>query len=157
MYLAHIFLRYENQPARAVRYSGELVKAFPKNTFLLINHAEALLAAQEYSKAFNLIESLLVEQKDLYRMSGEIFYGIYLEKYTRDIDGAEKWYQKSLVTGNDLGARADNKKSLAFAGLARIAAARNQKEAARDHYRNALKLAQYDGVKKEAKSYLRDN
>jgi predicted Zn-dependent protease len=157
MYLAHIFLRYENQPARAVRYSGELVKAFPKNTFLLINHAEALLAAEEYSKAFNLIESLLVEQKDLYRMSGEIFYGIYLEKYTRDIDGAEKWYQKSLVTGNDLGARADNKKSLAFAGLARIAAARNQKEAARDHYRNALKLAQYDGVKKEAKSYLRDN
>jgi len=157
MYLAHIFLRYENKPARAVHFSKQLVELFPKNTFFKINFAEALLAAEEYSRVYNLIQDLLLEKKDYYKMSGEIFYGIYLEKHLNDFERAEKWYSKSLITGENLGARAYNKKSLAFAGLARIAAALGQKDAARDHYRNALKLAQYDGVKNEAKIYLRDN
>ena len=157
MYLAHIYLRYENRPSKAVSYSEELVELFPKNTFFKVNHGEALLAAEEYKKVYPLIQMLLLEHKEFYKMSGEIFYGIYLEKYHGDLERAEQWYRKSLVTSENLGARARNKKSLAYAGLARIAARVGQKETARDHYRQALKLAQYDGVKIEAKTYLRDN
>ena len=88
-------------------------------------------------------------------MSGEIFYGIYLEKHVKDLGRAKVWYEKSLVSGEQLGARSENKKSLAQAGLARIAHAQGESEAARVHYRKALKLAQYDEVKNEAKRYLR--
>ena len=155
MYLAHIYLRYENNPLAAVNYSGDLVSQFPGNVFFKINHGEALLAAGKYKESYSLIQKLLLEKKDFYRMSGEIFYGIYLEKHLSDLSKAKIWYEKSLVSGDQLGARSDNKKSLAHAGLARIAIAQSDEQAARDHYRKALKLAQYDAVKNEAKRYLR--
>ena len=157
MYLAHIYLRYEEKPVQAVRYSGKLVTEFPQNTFFKVNHTESLLAAAEYTKAYPIIQKLLLEKKDFYRMSGEIFYGIYSEKHLADFDKAKQWYEKALASGEELGARADNKKSLAYAGLARIAAANQQVDQARSYYRNAMKLAQYDGVKNEAKRYLRNN
>ena len=155
MYLAHIYLRYENKPLVAVTYSGDLVEKFPGNVFFKINHGEALLAAGKFEESYSLIQKLLLETKDFYRMSGEIFYGIYLEKHLSDLKKAKVWYEKSLISGDELGARADNKKSLAHAGLARIAIAHGDNQAAHDHYRKALKLAQYDAVKNEAKGYLR--
>lgn len=157
MYLAHIYLRYENKPEIAVDYSGKLIKSFPDNTFFKINHTEALLAAQQYTDAYIIIQMLLQEKKAFYKMSGEIFYGIYLEKHVSDLSKAIIWYEKSLITGDSLGARADNKKSLAHAGLARIAAKKGNTEEAKQHYRETLKLAQYDGLKLEAKHYIRDH
>jgi len=157
MYLAHIYLRYENKPQTAVKYSGDLVNRFPRNMFFKVNYGEALLAAGEFQKAYIIIQILVQDSKDFYRMSGEVFYGIYMEKHISDLPKAKIWYQKSLKTGEHLGARADNKKSLAYAGLARIADAQGDKDAARDHYKKAMKLAQYDGVKNQAKRYLRTN
>ena len=157
MYLANIYLRYENKPHTAVKYSAELVDRFPGNVFFKVNYGEALLAAGEFHKAYAIIQLLTRESKDFYRMSGEVFYGMYMEKHLLDLTKAKIWYQKSLMTGEQLGARADNKKSLAHAGMARIADARGDKDAARDHYRKAMKLAQYHGVKHEAKSYLQAN
>lgn len=157
MYLAHIYLRYESKPKTAVKYSGELVDRFPGNVFFKINYGEALLAAGEFQKAYIIIQMLVQESKDFYRMSGEVFYGIYMEKHISDLSKAKIWYQKSLITSEQLGARADNKKSLAHAGMARIADAQGDKDAARDHYKKAMKLAQYHGVKNEAKRYLRMN
>ncbi len=157
MYLSHIYLRYEDQPTKAMQYTEGLVKRFPKNTFFKIINVEALLAAEQYAKTYTTIQALVGDKKDFYRMSGEVFYGIYMEKHLNDMEKAQSWYQKSLLTGQELGARADNKKSLAYAGLARIAVSRGKIDEARDYYRNALKLAQYDKVKDEAKSYLRDS
>jgi tetratricopeptide (TPR) repeat protein len=157
MYLAHIYLRYEDKPSQAVTYSSELVQRFPGNIFFKINYTEALLAAAEYNKAYPIIQKLLKEEKLFYRMSGEIFYAIYYEKHLKDTEVAKIWYRKSLESGKNLGARANNKKSLAYAGLARIAAANRQVDQARDYYRTAMKLAQYDEVKNEAKHYLRNN
>lgn len=155
MYLAHLNLRYELKPQAAIKFSRHLVEQYPKNVFFKINYTEALLAGDKYQQAFPIIQKLVQEDKSFYKMSGEIFYGLYLEKYARDLQKAGKWYQQSLQTGNDLGRRADNKKSLAYAGLARIAHAQGQAETARAHYRQAHKLAQYHIVKDEAKAYLR--
>lgn len=157
MYLAHIYLRYENKPQYAVDYSRELVKAYPKNTFFKVNHTEALLAAEQYERANAIIEQLVIDKKDFYRMSGEIFHGIYLEKYRFDLVQAKKRYLEALTIGKPLGTRAENKKSLAHAGLARIAASNGDMEEARAQYKIAIKLAQYDEVRKEAKSYLRSH
>ncbi len=157
MYLAHIYLRYEEEPAKAVKYSRDLVERFPDNTFFKINYTEALLAAAKYTTAYPITQKLLQEEKPFYRMSGEVFTAIHYEKHLANLTMAKTWYQKSLESGEDLGARADNKKSLAYAGLARIAAARQQVDEARSYYRTAMKLAQYDGVKNEARRYLRNN
>ena len=157
MYLAHIYLRYENNATKAVNYSRNLVHSFPGNVFFKVNHTEALLAADKYDQALPIIQRLLDEEKEFYRMSGEIFYGIYLEKYLLDLSEAKRWYQRSLVTGEEMGARAENKKSLCYAGLARIADKNGEKDKAKEYYRNAQKLAQYDKVKLEAKNYLRHN
>ena len=157
MYLAHIYLRYENNPLLATRYSGRLVKMYPKNTFFKVTYTEALLAGDKYNSAKSLIEKLVASEKDFYRMSGEIFYGIYLEKHQQKYSMAKDRYLEALTIGETLGARADNKKSLAYAGLARIAHKKGQVEEAKDYYRKAMKLAQYDQVKKEGKSYIRAN
>jgi len=156
MYLAHIYLRYENQPNAAVKYSNQLVKEFPKNTLFKVNHAESLLSARQYPEALPIIKQLLTEKKDFYRMSGEIFNGLYLENHLKNTKEATNWYRKALETGKDMGPRADNKKSLAYAGLARIAHANGEDESAHKFYKEALKLAQYNKTKEEAKGYLRD-
>ena len=155
MYLAHIYLRYENSPKQAVYYSRELVDRFPKNTFFKINHTEALLAAKFYDQALPIIKQLMADKKEFYKMSGEVFYGIYLEQYDSQLAEAKKRYLEALDIGTSLGARAENKKSLAHAGLARIAAAKGNVEEAKTQYRKALKLAQYDEVRQEAKQFLR--
>lgn len=157
MYLAHIYLRYEDQPEIAVKYSRRLVEMYPNNTFFKVNHAESLLAAERFDQALPLVELLLEQQKDFYRMSGEIFQGVYYEKHLANLKEAKSWYKRSMVTGENMGPRADNKKSLACAGLARIARAEGDDEGARRYYRDALKLAQYDKVKDEAKEYLRNH
>ncbi len=157
MYLAHLHLRYEQNPQLAVKFSRSLVSQYPSNTFFKINYTEALLAAEEYPKTFTIIQSLIQESKPFYRMSGEIFYGIYLERSSKDYEKALKWYHQALETSAGLGRRADNKKSLAHAGIARISASKGQLDLAKKHYRQAQKLAQYDTVKDEAKAYLRGN
>ena len=155
MYLAHLNLRYEQKPHTAVRFSGRLVQQYPNNVFFKINYVEALMAAGAYQEAYPIIQKLLGKEKPFYRMSGEIFYGIYLEQFSKDRGKALIWYHKSLETGEELGRRADNKKSLAHAGIGRISQKQGDEEAARNHFRKALKLAQYDSVKDEAKAYLR--
>jgi len=155
MYLAHLNLRYEQNAQQAVYFSKSLVDQYPKNTFFKINYTEALLAAKAYPQAFPIIQTLTKKRKPFYRMSGEIFYGVYLEQSAKDTQNALKWYHKALETGSDLGRRANNKKSLAHAGIARIALINGNAQLAKEHYRKALKLAQYDTVKDEAKAYLR--
>ena len=157
MYLAHIYLRYEDNPGLATRYSGRLVKMYPKNTFFKVTYTEALLAQENYDGAITIIKKLLTNDKDFYRMSGEIFYGIYLENQQRNYAMAKDHYLAALTIGETLGARSDNKKSLAYAGLARIAHKNGDTQGAKDYYRKAMKLAQYDQVKKEGKSYIRAN
>ncbi len=157
MYLAHLNLRYEQKPELAVSYSKKLVDQYPNNVFFKINHAEALLAADKYRDALPIIKALITEEKPFYRMSGQIFYGIYLEKNQQNFTLADYWYRQALDTGKGLGRRADNKKSLAHAGIARLAHQSGQTAAAKDHYRQALKLAQYDSVKDQAKAYLKNH
>ncbi|MDH3708716.1 MAG: tetratricopeptide repeat protein [Cyclobacteriaceae bacterium] len=157
MYLAHLNLRYEQKPKVAVKFSGQLVKQYPNNIFFKINFTEALLAAGYYQQAYTIIQNLLQQKKTFYRMSGEIFYGLYLEQFEKNPGKALIWYTKSLDTGKDLGPRADNKKSLAHVGIARINHAGGDHHQARDHYKQALKLAQYDTIKDQAKAYLRNN
>lgn len=157
MYLAHLNLRYEQKPGMAVKFSGQLVNDYPNNVFFQINYTEALLYAEQYEEAYAIIQNLLNEAKPFYRMSGEIFYGIYLELFEKNHGKALIWYTKSLETGKDLGKRANNKKSLAHIGIARINHAAGNHQQAREHFRQALKLAQYDTVKDQAKAYLRSN
>ncbi len=157
MYLAHLNLRYERNPHAAVKFSGQLVQDYPNNVFFKINYTEALLAAKDYQKALPLVQDLAKEKKSFYKMSGEVFYGVYLEYEAHDDKNALQWYRKSLETGQDLGPRSHNKKSLAHAGVARLLAKSGDTEQARVHYKKALKLAQYDTVKDEAKAYLRDS
>lgn len=156
MYLAYIYLRYENKPGDAVRYSQRLVDQFPENTLFKVHHAESLLANGEYNEAAPLIMPLLTQQKKFYKMSGEVFYGIYCEKYLSNLHDARDWYLKAINTGENMGPRADNKKSMAYAGLARIADANGDYEGARQYYKQAMKLAQYNKTKDEAKQYLRN-
>ena len=156
MYLAHIYLRYENQPGAAVRYSQQLVDQFPGNILFKVNHAESLLANGKYNQALPLIKPLLTQQKEFYKMSGEVFYGMYCEMHLSNLLNARKWYLKALNTGENMGPRADNKKSMAYAGLARIADANGDYEGARKYYKEAIKLAQYNKTKEEARQYLRN-
>ncbi|MGI9543973.1 MAG: tetratricopeptide repeat protein, partial [Cyclobacteriaceae bacterium] len=157
MYLAHLFLRYEKDPISALTYSRSLINNFPKNPVFKVNHVEALLEAKRYADAQSIIENLLRLPQPFFRMSAEIFHGMYLEKHLKDLTKAKAFYLKGIETGTSLGDKAENRLSFAYAGLARISHKEGDQDQALTYYKKASKLAQYRTIKEEAKAYQNAN
>lgn len=157
MYLAHLYLRYEKDPISALTYSRSLIKSFPKNPVFKVNYVEALLEARRYAEAKLIIEGLLGLPEPFFRMSAEIFHGMYLEKHMKELTKAKAFYLKGIDAGASLGDKAENRLSFAYAGLARIAHKEGDQEQALTYYKKASKLAQYRTIKEEAKAYQNAN
>ncbi|WP_277486910.1 tetratricopeptide repeat protein [Catalinimonas alkaloidigena] len=154
-YLTHIYLRYEQKPEQALRYARILVRKYPDNLFFVTNFLDAALASEQFSNLNLHVQQLLASDRDFYKMTGKLFDAMLLEKRDQRWGAAEKSYIQSLEYAQDLDSdEAENYRSYAYAGLARIAHEEKKYEAARSFYKKALASAQYYPVEKEAKAYL---
>lgn len=156
VFLVHIYLYYENNPAAALRNMRPLYKEYPQNRFFRIQYTETLLANNLFVSAKPHIEYLLQQSDPYYKMSGALFHAIYLEKQERNYTEASKYYQQALSTAGQLSYAANVYKAMAYAGTARIHHRQNETEQARAAYKKALELASYEyPVKHEARNYLK--
>lgn len=155
VFLVHIYLYYENNPAAALKNMQQLQEEYPENRFFRLQLAEVLLANNQYNNAAPHINFLLKQNDPFYKMAGQLFKGLYMEKKEQKMEEARKSYDQALQTGKILPYTANVYRSMAHAGLGRFYKAQNDLEKAKEAYKNALDLAYYEyPVKPEAEKFL---
>ena len=154
-YLTHIYLFYENQPQQALTYARQLVNKYPNNLYFVVNYTHAALASGNFAGIEPYIERLISSDKRYFQVVGYLFQGMLLEKRDQQWDEAEQFYIKSLSANTGIqGEEAENYRSYAYAGLARIADHEQKRPQAKSLYQKALDTAQYPPVAQEAEAYL---
>ncbi len=155
-YLTHIYLFYEDRPEKAYSYARQLVSDYPDNLYFNVNYAHAALESGKFNDIDSYVQKLNDSDQRYFQVVGQLFQGMLSEKRDRQWDRAEAAYLQSLKQNIGIkGEEADNYRSYAYAGLARIADQEKKYAQAQSLYEKALDAAQYPPVEQEAEKYLR--
>ncbi len=156
LYLQHMYLRYEMTPQKAIPVSRDLVNQYPKNLIFRSDYVEALLEAEQYQEAEKALPPLFDSERPHFKMVGQIFKGVLLEKYHDQIAEARTMYEQALTTCTECDSeRAKNIKSIAYTGLGRIAQNQGDDKKAKDNFKEAISLSQYDNTENVPKALMR--
>lgn len=156
VFLVHLYLYYENNPAAALKNILKLQEEYPDNRFFRAQLAEVYIANEMYTKAVPHINFLLKQNDPYYKMAGLLFKGIYMEKKDLQPEEAKRSYDSALKSGAKIGYIANIYNSMAYAGLGRYHHQKKEHQQAAEAYKKALELATYEyPVKKEAEQYLK--
>jgi tetratricopeptide (TPR) repeat protein len=153
IYLFHIYLRYENDPASSLPYARLLAESFPDNLRFTSLYAEALFYNKDFDNLKPLAETLAAQQKKFYTIPGYLFKGIVAE-HNNNLAEAKKYFNFSLSQADDNEGEDDHYVAMDYAGLARVAIRENKPDEARNYYKQAAKTEPYIPVKAEADAYL---
>ena len=153
-YLFHIYMRYENKPALSVQYCRKLNELYPNNLNYIALNIENEIYLNDFASMWPQIEKLLSSDKAHYHYVGEVYKGIYYEKYMHDFTIAKQAYltAKDIITKTDVGT--DHEASLLYLGLGRVQKMSGDSSAAKDSFKHSVKLAEYGFVRDEANRYL---
>lgn len=153
-WLAHILLKHETQPNRAVVYTNYLADKYPNNPLFGMVNAEAFLLSGRYAEARPYVQRLKRMNHKLAALAVNLFEGMLEEQADKNDKEATESYQAALrLPFNDPYTKEYH--AMAYAGLARIAARANDRNRARTFYKKALAMGQYEGLIKEAKAYIK--
>lgn len=156
LYLSYIYIRYENDPDKAEGYLNNLVNEYPNNPYFKTKLIECLVLKEEYESALPSIDTLQTKADPYYKMCGEIFYGVYLEKHKKDLNQARNYYEQGLNTGEYYLDKGFYYRSVAYLGLGRIADRNNEFGKAEEYYHMAISIDENDLVTTEAKQRLKN-
>ncbi|SFB79690.1 hypothetical protein SAMN05421780_101524 [Flexibacter flexilis DSM 6793] len=151
-FLSHIYLHYENQPAKALQFARPLYVEHPQNLVFGMLTAEVELANNNFAAAETIADRLEANGKPVYVGAAQVFRGIIAERHDRDDAKAKIWYDKALATTKTLRRQSDFHKALAYAGLARIAKRAGNKTLAKKLYSASKDQAYYVAINKEAEA-----
>lgn len=151
-YLAHVYLKHEMQPGKALAYTGYLASKYPSNPLFGLTHAEALLLAGRYAEARPYVQRLKQTNHKIVPVAVTVFDGMLAELADRNDKTAGTLYQMALKLPVSEPYTSEYH-AFACAGLARIAARANDRDRAKQYYRKVLSLAQYKSLIREAKAY----
>jgi tetratricopeptide (TPR) repeat protein len=156
VYLSYIYLRYEENPAKAQGYITRLLAEYPNNLYVQSKYLEAYYSAKEYEKLDpDLIAQLRTSDKKYYQLVGLLFAGIRAEIIKEDRLTAIQLYSESLKLGEDLPEYADYYKSLAHLGLGRSYHFEGDQAQANYHLAEAISRAETSDVKEEARKWMK--
>ncbi len=155
IYLNDIYSRYEQNYLQALHYAQQLINRHPANPFFRMRYIEALILVGRYAEAEQHLAHIKSRSENMYRKASVVFQGMIAEKYYKNLSKAKTHYQQ--VVKNEVYDQRYTKEyqAFAYAGLARIAQKAKDDKAAKDYYKKALKLAEYEWVKAEAETYLK--
>jgi tetratricopeptide (TPR) repeat protein len=151
-YLAHIMLKYESNPARAVGYAKYLSDKFPANPLFTMNYAEVLLLSGRYTEARPYVQRLKQMPGKLAPLATSTFSGLLAEMADKKDKEAAEFYEASLRLPVNVPYTKEYQ-AFSYAGLARIAARANDRKKADMYYKKVLSIAQYKSLIREAKAY----
>ncbi|QRR01958.1 ABC transporter substrate-binding protein [Dyadobacter sandarakinus] len=151
-YLAHLYLKYESRPEKAVPYTEKLVDLYPKNTIFRMKNIEGLLLAGKYDAASPDIAILKKVNTGFYPAAWRTFQGLLEEKGHKNDAAAQHEYLLAIKASYD-DQYTKEYHAMAYAGLARIASRANNKAKAKEYYKKCLDKAEYRALIREAKAY----
>lgn len=151
-YLAHILIKHETQPARAVSYTKYLADRYPNNPLFDMIHAESLLLAGRYADARPVVQRLRQNPNKLVPLAVRTFEGMLAEFDEHNDAAASLAYRAALKSVFDE-TYTKEYHAMAYAGLARVAARANDRNLAQQYYRKALAMGRYKFLIREAKAY----
>ncbi|MCX6218739.1 hypothetical protein [Spirosoma sp.] len=151
-YLAHILVKHEMSPGRAVVYAKSLADKYPNNPLFGMLGAESLLLAGRYNEARPYVQRLKHMSNKLVPVAVHTFSGMLAEYADKNDTAAAESYETALrLPFNEPYTKEYH--AFAYAGLARIAARANDTNRARIFYKKALAAGQYKALIREAKAY----
>jgi tetratricopeptide (TPR) repeat protein len=153
-YLTHIFLKYENDPEKALTYSNPLVRKYPNNYYFIARHVENLIASQRFKEAEIYAYKLFATGKKAFIMRSYIFYGMLNEKHFKKPDEAMKYYNSAVKLAKELNQPVGDYFAYAYAGIARLYQTQGKTAQAVLYYKKVKEIAEYVSLKKEAEEYL---
>ncbi|MEP3388609.1 MAG: tetratricopeptide repeat protein [Reichenbachiella sp.] len=154
LYVAYIWLRYENNADKARYYLERIHKMYPANDYFKAKYLECLMRQKDYKSASPLISQLQAHEKPYFKMCGEIFRGVYAEKVERSLDAAERFYKRGLETDELSPDRGEYYRSIAYLGLGRIAEANNNVKLAAVYYEKTIDMDETDWLTEESEARL---
>ena len=155
LYISYVYLRYEENTDKAKKYLESLVREYPNNLYFKSKLIECHVLKNEFDKALPLIGILSKQEDNYYRMCGEVFYGMYLEKEKLSFDKAQVYYEKALISGQLYTLKGLYFRSLAYIGLGRVYEHKNNLILASDFYEKAIEVNESEVVTKQAKQRLK--
>ncbi len=151
-YLAHILLKYESNPAKAVGYAKYLSDKYPANPLFTMNYTEALLLSGRYNEARPYIQRLKQMPDKLVPLAVNTFSGLLAEMADKKDKEATEFYEAALRLPVNV-TYTKEYQAFAYAGLARIASRANNRKKADMYYKKVLSIAQYKSLLREARAY----
>jgi tetratricopeptide (TPR) repeat protein len=145
------------EPAKAEKSAVKLVNEFPKNNLYKGIYVETLVTLNKVEQAKPIINEIGSSGSTYFSMMSEIYRRIVVEKQEKNLEQAKNHFINAIEISSSIPIKTDHYKSMAYCGLARISSLSGNNEAARDHYKKALSIANYSSVKKEAEDFLNKN
>ncbi|GAB3313966.1 hypothetical protein GCM10027299_01520 [Larkinella ripae] len=154
IYLGHIYLEHESQPAKAANVMKPLADKYPQNPLFNLGTAESLMQAGRYREAQLYVERLEKFPQKFLAMPVKVMQGMAEEKLNGNLKAAAENYQNAVRMPHD---EVFTKEFVAhaYSGLARIAAQTGDRNRAKSMYKKALSVAGYKSTIREAKTYLK--
>ncbi len=156
-YLAYIYMRNENDPEAAKVILNELLDEYPNNTYFKMLKVECLDMTDQVKEIKYYLDEFLNHKQEYVRMFGNAYCGVFAEKGEGDQRRALHFYRNTLEIGKKFEDSGNHPKSVAYAGLGRIADANNDEKGAIAFYKNARKIATAPKILEEAKAYLKNH
>jgi len=153
LYLSYIYLRYENNPEKAIYYLEELHKLYPENFYFRAKYIESLIEGGLYQKAFTMSDTLQYNSRPYYQMSHNVFKGIYLEKSKHENEAAIECYKKAILFDQNLHGHGIHYLSWAYLGLGRCLL-ETEPKLAKEYLLKARTKTETSWAKKEAELLL---
>ncbi|MEL7146277.1 MAG: tetratricopeptide repeat protein [Bacteroidota bacterium] len=153
LYLSYIYLRYEREPEKSTYYLNKLFTAYPENSYFRAKYIESLIEMGEYDQVPVLSDTLLLNERNYYKMSGEVFMGLYHEKVLDERSVAIDFYSNAVGRVEKLRGHGSHYISWAYLGLGRCLLG-DEPERATEYLKQAKDFAETKWVKEEAVQLL---
>ena len=155
LYLSYIYLRYEENPNKALYYAKRLHVRYPNNLFYRAKYAESLALEGNYSACAPLLDALFGSPLPYYRLGAFFMRGLIREKAKKQNLLAMQDYQRALDEAKKISYIGNFYKCASWAGLGRMHEAANNKRKAKDAYKAVLRETESDMLRQEAKQALK--
>lgn len=157
IYISSIYAKYEKNYYQSMLYSEQLVGLFPNNALFWAKYCEHLIQVGRYAEAELYLAKFKNRSEKLYQVAHNLLNGMLQELYYKNTNSARMYYLKVINSGKYDARYSKDYHAFAYAGLARLSDKDKNVENAKHNYQKALKMTEYEGLKAEAKSYIRSH
>jgi hypothetical protein len=153
LHIINVSIKYESNFKKALVFSNLLNTKYPNNYIFRIKHIESLLLNSDYENAATFNHTLSTRKDKISTMAYLVFDGYIEEHQNNNLNRALISYAKALKIKSEIKYTKEYH-AIAYLGMARVFAKQNEISKAKSFYKQSLEIAEYEWIKKAAKSEM---